>query len=448
MTRTAGFTEWPTGGSVPEPGRDTPVAGRFDVVVCGGGPAGLAAAISAARRGAATALIERNGCLGGVWTAGMLSAVLDADKPGGVLSDIVARLHARGAHVPRSRSNFVYDVEQMKLVVEELCIEADVRVRLHTYVTAAHVDQHGRLRAVLTESKSGRQAWAGSVFVDCTGDGDLAAQAGCRYSMGHPESGLTQPLSLMAIVAGADAAATRGFWHGEVPGRKQALLAEFRAAGFEPSYTAPTLFHVRDDVYALMANHQYQVRADDAAGITDATLRARAEIDRSVRALRSLGGAWSGLSLVATAEQIGVREGRRIVGRDTVVEADLVTGRSRVDAVTTATFGMDVHSPDPGHGRDFAVRDTRPVLPYGIPYGALVAADVDGLLMAGRCISGDFMAHSSYRVTGNATAMGQAAGVAAAACAAGGLQPHELDWTPAHLATPEPDSATEAPWHH
>lgn len=237
-----------------------------------------------------------------------------------------------------------------------------------------------------------------------------------------------QPMSLMALIAGVDAEESRIYYDVGNPDRKDALFSQFLQAGHCPSYAAPTLFPIRHDLFALMANHEYGVDPTDAAAITGATLRARREIDQSVRALRSLGGIWRSIRLVATAAQIGVREGRRLNGRDRVTADDLAAGRQRRDSVCRATFGMDVHSPNPGVSKGFDHANRRPVLPYDIPYGALVADGVDGLMMAGRCISGDFLAHSSYRVTGNAVAMGESAGKAAAWCAGNGLLPHQITW--------------------
>ncbi|MGB1817008.1 MAG: FAD-dependent oxidoreductase, partial [Rubripirellula sp.] len=140
---------------------------------------------------------------------------------------------------------------------------------------------------------------------------------------------------------------------------------------------------------------------------------------------------WKNLAVVATAEQIGVREGRRIRGRYTLTASDLARGLSHKQAVCKATFPIDVHAlNDSGNkeiNRDFK---TSGMKPYDIPYPALVAADVDGLLMAGRCISGDFIAHSSYRVTGNAVPMGEAAGLAATLSIKQQVMPHELVWKP------------------
>ncbi len=417
-----------------EPARETPIAEETDVIVCGAGPAGVAAAIAAARAGARTRLIELHGCLGGIWTTGLLTYVIDADKPTGLLPEIVARLKNRTAHRIRNGANFVYDPEQMKLVLEAMCLEEGVAVQLHTRVVSALRSPLGRLESIITESKSGRQAWKASVFIDCTGDGDLGALAGCRYNVGRGEARETQPMSLMALISGLNPEEMAPFHQPSNPLRREAFLSEFHRANYQPTYAAPGLFYIRDDLFALMANHAYAVNHADAQAITDATLRTRREIDEAVRALRSLGGIWSNLRLLSTAAQIGVREGRRLQGRDSVTVDDLVAGRSREDGVCRATFGMDVHSPNPGISKSFDTSKRKAVRPYDIPYGALVAAGVDGLMMAGRCISGDFLAHSSYRVTGNAVPMGEAAGQAAAYCALHQLLPHELQWPPAALA--------------
>lgn len=422
--------------TIHEADRITSVAEHADVIVCGAGPAGVAAALRAARAGARTRLLEVHGCLGGVWTAGLLSYVIDADKPQGLLPEIVGRLRERDAFKQRGGANFLYDTEQMKLVLEEMCGEAGVAIQYHTRVVAALKDATGRLETVITESKSGRQAWCAQVFIDCTGDGDLGALAGCEYEIGRPEDGATQPMSLMGMVAGPDPSECRRFYDRSFPDRKKDLLAELKRGGHDPSYEAATLFHIRENLYALMINHEYGVKPTDAQAVTDATIRARREVDHAAKALKSLGGVWSDLSLVATAAHIGVREGRRLRGRETLVADDLAAGRLRPDSVCRATFGMDVHSPDPEYSKSYDGRNRKVVRPYDIPYGALVAAGVDGLMMAGRCISGDFLAHSSYRVTGNAVTMGEAAGTAAAYCAKTDQLPHQLSWPIARLASP------------
>lgn len=163
----------------------------------------------------------------------------------------------------------------------------------------------------------------------------------------------------------------------------------------------------------LMANHEYGVRCNDVDALTRALIAARVEVGRTICGLRGLGGPWQRLQLVATSAQIGVREGRRVSGRYTVTRADVTTGARHADAVCRATFCVDIHSTDPDKDKSLG-GDGVASVPYDIPLRALIARDVDGLLLAGRCISGEFWAHVSYGVTGNAVALGEGAGREAA----------------------------------
>ncbi|NQT12325.1 MAG: FAD-dependent oxidoreductase [Planctomycetes bacterium] len=414
-----------------EPAREIPVVEHDDVIVCGAGPAGVAAAIAAARAGAKTRLLEVGGCLGGVWTAGLLSWILDAANKTGLMREMLDELSRRGASA-KYGSSIGYDVELMKLMLERMCIDAGVKVRLHTRVVAAARDESGRLGLAVTESKSGRQAWSADLFVDATGDGDLAARAGCGFDYGRPQSDEAQPLSMIVLLVGIRPEEMAPFVRGLAePGGernpKGRLLEEMRRAGVDPSYARPTLFYIREGLFCMMANHEYGVSATDACAITEATMRARAEVHQLVDGLRRLGGVWQNVQIVATPEHIGVREGRRIHGLYEVTREDLIEGKQHDDAVCRVTFGVDVHSTNPGKDKGIMKEGVR-ARPYDIPYRALIARDVDALLMAGRCISGDFIAHSSYRVTGNAVAMGEAAGTAAAIAARTRRLPQQVPW--------------------
>ena len=242
-------------------------------------------------------------------------------------------------------------------------------------------------------------------------------------------------MSLNALLVCKDAAALDEFIHGSDPSAKDGaskdkFLAEIKRAGFFPSYSKPTLWQVRDNLLLVMMNHQYGVKPFEAAKITEATVQARAELHKIVTGLRKLGGPWEGIQIAATAEQIGVRDGRRINGRYTVSKDDLITGARFEDGVVRPTFGVDIHAISAENNKTAAYDNKGiKVKPYDIPLRALIAKDVDGLMMAGRCISGDFIAHASYRVTGNAVAMGEAAGVVAAIAAKSKRLPHEVKWS-------------------
>lgn len=399
--------------------RKTAVAGHYDVIVCGGGPAGVSAAVTAARSGAGVLLIEGAGCIGGIWTAGLLSLVLDTEGKAGLLHELVERLDRHAIVRPRSR--FVYDAEAMKVELEELCREAGVRVRLHTRVVGA-VRENGAIAAVMTESAGGREAFTADVFIDCTGSGDFAALAGCAYDYGHPDTGQTQPATLFALISGVPA-------HHEgttTSESKQVFRSLLRSVGIDPSYQSPSLFRLpHPDICCLMINHEYNVRCDSADDITAATIRARRELFLAVQALRRLDD-WRDVRLVATAEHIGIREGRRIRGRYVITTEDLLAGSRFDDAVCLVRFGVDVHSLTPGGHTGYSGHGIVS-LPYHIPFRSLLARDCDNLLLAGRLISGDFFSHASYRVTGNAVPMGEAAGWAAAAAAQRQIRPARLD---------------------
>lgn len=403
-----------------------PVVENADVIVCGGGPAGIAAAISAARKGAKVLLIEVHGFLGGVWTAGMVNNMIDYENKSGLIQEILTELEKTGA---QRRAN-VFDIEAMKLVLEQMCVREKVNLLYQTRAVAVLKNSNNCITHVIVENKSGRQAYKAKAFIDATGEGDLAAQAGCSFSLGHPDSGKMQPMSMIALLGGIQFSQinplhfVRGNGISDEEAKKQ-FLSELERAGIVPSYTKPTLFCIRDDHFAMMANHEYSASGINAQEITNATVQARAEIHRIVNALRNLGGVWKNIQLLATSPQIGIREGRRIAGRYTLTANDLMRGARFTDAVCTVTFCVDIHSLDYDQGGAYG-NDGVEVQPYDIPLRSLVAKDVDGLILAGRCISGDFYAHASYRVTGNAVPMGEAAGKVAAISALSNRLAHEI----------------------
>lgn len=379
---------------------------EFDVVVCGGGPAGWAAAVSAARAGAKTAIIEQQGCLGGIWTCGLVCLIIDWQNKTGLMKELIGELAKTGAqNVPH-----LYDPEAMKVLLERFCAESGVNIRLYTRVCAVNAES-GRIKSVETESVSGRELWKGKVFIDATGNGDVGAYAGGNFSIGN-ENGKCQPATLFAIVSGLETARLREAGLIDSPKWRANFMAHIKAAGTSASYSGASLFQIRDCWTVFMVNHEFGIRCDDADAYTSHTIAARAEINKIVDALRARGGLWKNIRLALTASHIGIREGRRLRGKYEITADDVIEGARFEDAVCRVEYWTDIHGLDSSaHAfSDGGVKSK----PYDIPMRALESADFENLFMAGRCISGGFIPHASYRVTGNAVAMGEAVGKKAA----------------------------------
>ena len=392
--------------------------GDYDVVVCGGGPAGVCAAISAAREGAKTLLVEKNGCLGGFWTSGLLTWIADVESKPGLVKEILDKLEscADGRIEYRTKPYFTADTERTKVLFDSMCQKAGVNVRLFTLVTGVIKDGK-KVTGVITDSKSGPEYFGAKVVIDTTGDGDVGALAGCRFKIGN-EEGKTQPMTLIALVSGIRYDEIEAFYASEPEtGNNTMIYNEFVRAGAEPSYKKPLLAPVskENNLFALMANHEYGASALSAEDLSKAVMHARKEVIDCVAALRSLGGIWRNIHVVASGNDIGVREGRRIRGKYVVrSDVDLAGGLSHKDGICTVTYYMDIHQLSATTEKEDAEKRSKfTVRPYEIPLRALIAEDVEGLMMAGRCLSGDFYSYGNYRVGGNAARTGEAAGTAA-----------------------------------
>ena len=406
--------------------RNYNVVEGYDVIVCGGGPAGVAAAVAAGRKGAKILLLEEGGCLGGFWTRGLLTWLIDTEHKEGLLNEVMDHLEqlADGKRLTTPR-RFTADTEKTKLFFETLCLEANVEVLYHTKICDAVV-KDGRITHVLTESKSGPVAYGAKYFVDSTGDGDLGFFAGASFDLGN-EDGNTQPLSLLCQIGGVKCDDLTCFDSRKSKNTKSNMMNELARAGISPSYRAPLLAVLSEEyeTFGFMVNHEYRSGLS-AKELSEGTLCARRELHNIVDGLRSLGGIWKNIHITATADAIGVREGRRIHGLYTVTREDVYAGRQFEDGICTVYFGTDVHSLKPGQSAFDSHIYGNKHAPYQIPLRSLISKDLCNLLMGGRCISGDFVAHASYRVAGPAFRTGETAGALAAFCALRGIAPSEV----------------------
>ena len=406
-----------------------------DVLVAGGGPAGVCAAVSAAREGARVVIAERFGCLGGNLTLGHVSPILGKVAPGTMADEIRRLLDAghKDAHqvVTRNGPEQHIDHEEAKTILARLCADAGVTVLLCAPVVDA-VLEGNRVTGVIVDTPKGLRRIAAKVIVDATGDGRVAMAAGAECRVGRDGDGATQPMSIEFVVDGVDESCAITAWGGTDPVKLPSgeeyreLCKRMNAAGELPENV--TIVRLHRTFYpgerSVNATQLNGVDALDPAALGRADTELRAQIRQCVAFLRNHVPGFEHCRVKSTAGTPGVRETRRVMGDAMVTDDDVVEGRKRADAIVhDAWFLIDIHNPN-GGGQ--AEGHSHPAQPYDIPYGAFLPKGIDGLLTAGRCISGTHRAHASYRVMTPCMAMGEAVGVAAALAASRGVAPRDV----------------------
>lgn len=433
-----------------EPSREVPVLADVDVLVVGGGPAGVSAAVGAARTGARTFLVEESGGFGGMWTQGLVITLagynswLAPDRVrvvDGVGGEWLRRAAAVGGAADHDGWVLNSDPEKMKLAADRLLIDAGVDFLLHVLATYPIVDD-GAVAGCLVETREGRMAIRASVTVDATGNGDVVARAGDDWLKGTTLQPLTMPMYISHVAPRADVdhlapahvrvgpaaadldrqgLADSQAARGDVPVDVAAMQAA-RARGELPIFGGPWFGGLEKDVVWVNA-----VRivgdATDNRDLTRAEVQGRSDAHALFEYLRTHVEGFEGGRLDRTSPTIGIRETRRLVGATTLTGAQIRSGEQPPDAIALGAWPIDVHPADGVVGAHTMFVPE----PYGIPYRALVPATTDGLLAAGRCISVDREALGSVRVGATCTATGHAAGTAAALSALRGVRPRDLD---------------------
>ena len=421
--------------SIVEPARTLPVYGEFDVVVIGGGPAGLAASTSAARLGAKVLLVERYGFLGGMGTAGGVTnfAGLYGRKNGrmqqvvhGVVDELLERIAALGGlNEPQDGMQGrirvqSYDISSLKCAADQLLVASGVQILFHAWAAAVAM-QVARIQALIVETKSGRMAIRAHKFIDCSGDADVAHFAGVPYEVGDGMGSGLYPTTMFRVghVDSAQALAAVGEFKAintlmaqvqiDKPGRYQFP----REGAILRPQKNPTEW--RANVTQISNASGVAMDATDARQLSDGELVGRRQITDYFSFLRHEVPGFADASIVDIAAQIGVRETRRIQGQYVLTGEDILASSRFDDAIGVNAWPMELHTAgriDWQFPRNWDSTDGR--VYNDLPWRMLVPAKVDNLLVAGRCASMTHEGQSAARVSGACFVMGQAAGTAAA----------------------------------
>jgi len=422
--------------------REIGLEDEWDVIVAGGGPAGCTAAAAAAREGARTLLVEATGALGGMGTGGLVPAWCPfTDKKriiyGGMAERVLKDCMAGMPHVRADHFDWTpIDPERLKRIYDELVTGAGAKVRFHTVLAGVERADGGRVEAILLASKLGLTAAKAKVYIDCTGDADLAAWAGAEWHKGD-DAGDLQPATHCFSLANVDMYAYEHCGNVKYH-RGEPIIDKIVASGRHPEIPDTHACNnvVGPGVVGFNAGHLWNVDNTDPDSVSRGLIQGRKIADAFQRALKEFfPAAFGNAFLAATASLMGVRETRRIVGDYVLTLDDFLARRSFPDEICRNAYYIDVHhaQADAGKERDpqwLAKRHIsyEPGESHGIPYRCLTPKGLADVLVAGRCISTDRPVQGSTRVMPVCLAMGEAAGMAAA-YAAGAPAPdvHAVD---------------------
>lgn len=438
---------------------EVPVIEKADVLVVGGGPAGFCAAVAAARAGAKTMLVEEGNCCGGMATLGLVGPFMTSYSASGeqmivkgLFEEVVDRLVQKGGAIHPSKveagtaftsyivagHNHVtpFDPEILKQLMDEMLIEAGVITLYHTKMLEPIMDQN-RITGVIVGSKSGMGAINASVVVDATGDGDVAFRAGAPFEMGDEKSGRIQPASMFFRIGNVDTDRVEEDInaHRDAFYRKDGVnyrslhwrVAQAKKNGdWNLNRVSIGLFRgVKKDEWSINTSRIMGIDGTDAKSLTHAEMEGRKQVAHIFAFLKKYVPGCENAVLLSSASKIGIRETRHILGEHRLETDEVLKGVVPDDSILLAANAIDVHGRFGPMSNEYVTVEEGEY--YGVPYGCLVPLEIEGLLVAGRCISATSQAAGAIRVMPPCMGIGQAAGTAAALCAKTGKRPRELN---------------------
>ena len=413
--------------------KEITVMASYDVIVCGGGPAGIIAALAAARNGAKTALVERYGFLGGAATASLVNPISVFKSNGeqvirGIPWEFVERLSELGGALDDyENGNVPVDAEKYKLVAQRMLIESGVKLFLHSYISDV-VREGNALSHIVINNKNGTVALAGKYFIDCTGDADVCSLTG--FPMQElPDKNEMQPASLGFRLGGVKLDLVTGL-HPRTPGAKFQMYSvreKFESLeGIEeiPNFGGPWFCTVLNDEAGIVNVNitRTAANATDGESVTETECKLREDVFRLFELLKKYIPAFADSYLIHSATQVGFRESRRIKGNHILTADEYVDAIHFEDSVARGAHPIDIHRAVDSK------QDVRFLSRAGyVPYRSMISDEFDNIIVAGRCISADRATFASIRVQATAMALGQAAGTAAALCLKNGCSVNKVN---------------------
>ncbi|MBZ6078204.1 FAD-dependent oxidoreductase [Microvirga puerhi] len=403
--------------SVKEPSREVPVAGSYDVIVCGGGPSGLIAAVAAARNGAKTLLIERYGFVGGMSTSALVTPISEfrhfgKQHIGGIPFELLKKAaDLGGANVALESGNFPVNDEILKLVAQRLLLKSGVTLLYHSWFADCAMEGD-RITHIIVQNKAGRVAYEAKVFVDCTGDADLVRAAGFPTVKGD----VLQPATLWFQLGGVDTDALDYLFGDAVDGMLpvsdviRSRLLELNEQDEIPIFGGPWINKFFRDGMVSINLLREATDASDPEWFTRTECSLRENLHLIVDVLRREFPEFRDCWLAKSGIQTGVRESYHIVGLYKLQKDDILVPKAFQDTIAKGAHVIDIHASDSNDQNDLVI----PRQEYNVPFRCLVPQGSVNLVTAGRCLSADGPGFGSVRVMATCMAMGQGAGTAAA----------------------------------